>query len=208
MFKHDVDGVREIEFISELNIALHLFFDGSHQVFTALEIITAHQCQFIFHQLRLFDQARYPPIFVDLGNAEAARILNLFDPCHAIALFAIQKRKIRFEKRIREAYGHRAGEVLPRQIQGVGLSFHFTLHNIMRLEIGIKFGDETWNLRLAQIWPNNENIFRSTWIRNGFEHVHKIIERSSAGQAHERFGLAPCMRAHTRPPACHGNDDF
>ena len=43
---------------------------------------------------------------------------------------------------------------------------------------------------------------------NRFEHIQKIIERSSSRHANQRLGFAPRMRAHTCSPARHGNHDL
>ncbi len=62
--QHDVDGIDQEELVLQLDIALHLFFDGAQQIFAALEIIAADQRQIIFHVLGLFNEARHPAIWL------------------------------------------------------------------------------------------------------------------------------------------------
>ena len=207
MFEHDVDGIGQEIFALELYIALDLLIDGGHQRFTLFEVVAANQHQVVFHALGFFDQAGNAPGPVHFGHPEPARIGNRLDPGDSVHGFVGDKAEIGFNQCIRKNHDGWPVQRVARQPERVRLAFHFFLDNIAGFNVGVILLDINRNL-FAQVRPDDENVLHLHIGGQAVEHVHQVIERSTPGHADQRLGLAPGMRAHTRAPTGHRNNDF
>src|SRR6266542_5670844 len=96
-------------------------------------------------------------------------------------------------------------QIFACQIDGVRLSLHLILYNVICLEIWIILLHEFWHLRLAQIGTHDKNIFHVIRVGQSLEHVKQMLKRSFPSYADERLWSAIGMLAHACSPARHGN---
>ncbi len=207
VFDHDWNGIGEEELAFERQLAFHLVFDGREQCLSLFKIIAADDDQVVFQRGGLFDEALHPAVRSHFRHAKAPWIREGQYPGHTVCLLLVEEGKIRLDDRIREHDHHRSAQVFPGQPQGMWLSLHLVLDDILHLEIGIVLLHELRHLLLTQIGTQDKDILYIIRVRQSLEHIEQVLEGGLAGHTDERLRLAPGMRAHARAPAGHRDNN-